>query len=229
MPGNNKKTVKIAQRKRVEKMDTKEASKIYDILQTTHPHAECELSYETPFQLLVAVILSAQCTDARVNKVTDVMFKTLDSPEKFAALTEEELIPYIKSCGFFNNKAKNIIAMSRDVVNLYGGEVPKDFDALTKLAGVGRKTASVVWAVAFGIPSVPVDTHVFRVAHRLGFSDGKTPYDVETDIKKLFPPEKWNALHHYMIFHGRYVCHSRKPDCENCTLKENCKYYKQER
>ncbi len=210
-------------------MNTKEGMNIYGILAETHPHAECELDYATPFQLLVAVILSAQCTDARVNKVTKEMFRTLDTAEKFAALTEEELIPYIRSCGFFNNKAKNIIAMSRDVVTKYGGEVPRDFDQLTELAGVGRKTASVVCAVAFGIPSVPVDTHVFRVAHRLGMSDGKTPFDVEKDIKGIFPEDTWNDLHHYMIFHGRYVCHSRKPDCENCTLVKNCKYYREER
>ena len=210
-------------------MTTKEAENIYKKLSTAHPQAECELSYNTPFQLLVAVILSAQCTDARVNKVTEKTFKVLDTPEKYASLTEEELIPYIKSCGFFNNKAKNIIAMSKEIVEKYGGEVPKDFDALTALPGVGRKTASVVSAVAFGIPSVPVDTHVFRVAHRLGISDGKTPFDVEKDIKNIFPSESWNSLHHYMIFHGRYVCHSRRPDCENCTLRENCKYYKEER
>lgn len=210
-------------------MNTKEALKIYDILATTHPNAECELSFSTPFQLLVAVILSAQCTDARVNKVTSELFKHFDTPEKIAELSEEELIPYIRSCGFFNNKAKNIIAMSKEVVERFGGVVPRDFDALTNLAGVGRKTASVVCAVAFGIPSVPVDTHVFRVAHRLGFSEGRTPNDVEKDIKLLFPDSTWNTLHHYMIFHGRYVCNSRKPNCENCSLREYCKYYKEER
>lgn len=210
-------------------MDTKEATRIYDILATTHPQAECELSFRSPYQLLVAVILSAQCTDARVNKVTRVLFETLDTPQKIAALTEEELIPYIKSCGFYNNKAKNIIAMSKDIVENYGGEVPDDFDKLTRLAGVGRKTASVVCAVAFGQPAVPVDTHVFRVSHRLGIASGKTPFEVENEIKELFPAEKWNTLHHYLIFHGRYVCHSQRPACDACTLRNICQYYKEGR
>jgi len=210
-------------------MTNEEGNKIYEYLSIAYPEAECALNFKTPFQLLVAVILSAQCTDARVNKVTEKMFETLDTPDKFASLTEEELIPYIKSCGFFNNKAKNIIAMSKDIVEKYDGEVPKDFDSLVNLAGVGRKTASVVQAVAFGIPAVPVDTHVFRVSHRLGISEGNTPFDVEKDIKKTFPSENWNNLHHCLILHGRNVCKSRKPDCEQCTLRENCKYYRSER
>lgn len=210
-------------------MTTKEAMDIYGKLSLLHPKAVCELNYSTPFQLLVAVILSAQCTDARVNKVTEVMFKTLDTPQKFASLSVEELKPYIFSCGFYNNKAKNIIAMSIDICERFNGEVPSDFDSLLSLAGVGRKTASVVTAVAFNKPAVPVDTHVNRVSHRLGISDGKNVEIVENDIKALFPPEVWNDLHHYMIFHGRYVCHSRAPECEKCTLSDICKYYKEEK
>lgn len=206
-------------------MNTKEAMQIYEKLTAMHPNAVCELNFKTPFQLLVAVILSAQCTDARVNKVTEVMFKTLDTPEKFAELTIEELKPYIFSCGFYNNKAKNIIAMSRDIVSKFGGEVPSDFDSLLTLAGVGRKTASVVSAVAFGVPAVPVDTHVNRVSLRLGLSEGKNVEIVESDIKSLYPSEVWNNLHHYLIFHGRYICHSRSPVCNKCSLTGICKYY----
>ena len=210
-------------------MNTKEALSIYEKLASMHPEAGCELHFRTPFQLLVAVILSAQCTDARVNKVTDKMFTELSTPEQFAALTEEELIKHIYSCGYYNAKAKNIIAMSKILCEKFHGEVPEDFDTLVTLPGVGRKTASVITAVAFVRPAVPVDTHVFRVARRLGFSKGNSPDAVERDIKALFPPEYWNALHHYMIFHGRYICHSRKPDCEKCNLVSVCPYYLKEK
>lgn len=210
-------------------MNTKEALSIYEKLASMHPEAGCELHFRTPFQLLVAVILSAQCTDARVNKVTDKMFTELSTPEQFAALTEKELIKHIYSCGYYNAKAKNIIAMSKILCEKYNGEVPTDFDTLVTLPGVGRKTASVITAVAFDRPAVPVDTHVFRVARRLGFSKGNSPDAVERDIKTLFPPEYWNALHHYMIFHGRYICHSRKPDCEKCNLVSVCPYYLKEK
>ena len=144
-------------------------------------------------------------------------------------MTEEELIKHIYSCGYYNAKAKNIIAMSKILCEKYNGEVPTDFDTLVTLPGVGRKTASVITAVAFDRPAVPVDTHVFRVARRLGFSKGNSPDAVERDIKTLFPPEYWNALHHYMIFHGRYICHSRKPDCEKCNLVSVCPYYLKEK
>ena len=210
-------------------MNTEEALSIYEKLASMHPEAQCELHFRTPFQLLVAVILSAQCTDARVNKVTDKMFTELSTPEQFADLTEEELIKHIYSCGYYNAKAKNIIAMSKILCEKYNGEVPTDFDTLVTLPGVGRKTASVITAVAFDHPAVPVDTHVFRVARRLGFSKGNSPEAVERDIKALFPPEYWNALHHYMIFHGRYICHSRKPDCEKCNLVSVCPYYLKEK
>ena len=208
-------------------MKPEEAKKIYEKLSLMHPNAGCELSYGTPFELLVAVILSAQCTDARVNKVTDKLFRVWNKPEQFASLTLEELAPYIYSCGFYNNKGKNIIAMSRDICDKFGGQVPEDFDALTSLAGVGRKTASVVTAVAFKKPAVPVDTHVNRVSHRLGISSGKTVEIVEQDIKDSFPKERWNELHHYLIFHGRYLCHSRNPECPKCLLSDVCQYYKE--
>ena len=206
-------------------MTEEEAKRLLNELKIMHPDAGCELNYSTPFELLVAVILSAQCTDKRVNMITEKLFKVYNTPEQFATLTPEELKPYIYSCGFFNSKGNNIIAMSKELVEKYGGEVPKDFDKLTALAGVGRKTASVVLSVGFDIPAMPVDTHVNRVAKRIGFSQGNTVEKVEEDLKKLFPPEDWNALHHSMIFHGRYICESRKPRCSECTVSDRCVYF----
>ncbi len=205
-------------------MLTKDINKIYDLLEQMHPDSGCELHFKTPFELLVAVILSAQCTDKRVNIITDKMFKVLNKPEQFAKLSLEELKPHIFSCGFFNNKGRNIIEMSKQLIRDYGGEVPEDFEKLTQLAGVGRKTAAVVMAVAYNVPAMPVDTHVNRVAIRLGLSEGKNVLQVEQDLKESFPIEKWNNLHHHMIFHGRYICKSQKPSCGVCLLKDLCKY-----
>lgn len=202
-------------------------TEIFERLQKMHPDARCELNFTTPFELLVAVILSAQCTDKRVNMATEKLFKAYNTAEAFARLTPEELKPYIRSCGFFNNKAINIISMSKALIEKYGGVVPEDFDALVSLDGVGRKTAQVVLAVAFDIPSMPVDTHVFRVSNRLGLAPGNTPEKVEAGLKREFPPECWNRLHHYLIFHGRYVCRAQKPDCKNCLLPSLCAYYKE--
>ncbi len=196
---------------------------ILSALKSMHPDAGCELLYSTPFQLLVAVILSAQCTDKRVNEVTKKLFSVYSTPEDFALITTEELRPYIFSCGFFNNKGKNIIETAKIISERYHGEIPRSLEELTALPGVGRKTASVVLTVAFDIPAMPVDTHVYRVAHRLGLSDGKTPEKVEEDLKNAYPPSDWNPLHHSMIFHGRYICHSKKPECNRCTLSGVCK------
>lgn len=204
-------------------MNTKE---ILEKLKIEQPNAGCELNFSTPFELLVAVILSAQCTDKRVNMATEKLFKVYNTAEQFASLSLEELAPYIFSCGFYNNKGKNIIAMAKELVEKYNGEVPRDFDKLVKLAGVGRKTASVVMTVAFDEPAVPVDTHVFRVSRRLGLSKGNTPEKVEQDLCKAFDREDWNSLHHTMIFHGRYVCHSQRPECDKCLVKEYCIYEK---
>ena len=198
-------------------MNTKE---ILEKLKIEQPNAGCELNFSTPFELLVAVILSAQCTDKRVNMATEKLFKVYNTAEQFASLSLEELAPYIFSCGFYNNKGKNIIAMAKELVEKYNGEVPRDFDKLVKLAGVGRKTASVVMTVAFDEPAMPVDTHVFRVSRRLGLSKGNTPEKVEQDLCKAFDREDWNSLHHTMIFHGRYVCHSQRPKCDECLVKE---------
>lgn len=204
-------------------MTREEGKKILEELKIIHPDAGCELNFSTPFELLVAVILSAQCTDKRVNMITNELFKVYSTPEQFASLSLEELKPYIYSCGFFNNKGNNIIAMSKILVEKYGGNVPTDFDELTALPGVGRKTASVVSVVGFGIPAMPVDTHVNRVSKRIGFSDGKTVEEVEEDLKSLFPKEDWYTVHHSLIFHGRYICHSRNPECERCGIKEHCR------
>ncbi len=200
---------------------------ILEKLKIAHPTAGCELEYSTPFELLVAVILSAQCTDKRVNIATRELFKVYSTPEQFASLTLEELKPYIFSCGFYNNKGTNIIAMSRALVEKHGGQVPRTLEELTALAGVGRKTASVVLSVAFDIPAMPVDTHVFRVSRRIGLASGDTVEKVERELMQAFPKEDWNALHHTLIFQGRYVCKSQKPDCEGCMIKEECKYFKE--
>lgn len=199
---------------------------IYESLKRMHPEAACELGFSSPFELLVAVILSAQCTDKRVNLVTDKLFKLYNTPTQFASLSEEELGRHIFSCGFYKNKAKNIIAMSKSLLENFDGEVPDTMDKLLSLQGVGRKTASVVLNVAFNQPAMPVDTHVFRVSRRLGLSAADTPEGVEKDLCAAFDRAYWNDLHHYLIFHGRYICHSQRPDCGNCLFfeKDFCYY-----
>ena len=208
-------------------MDNKRAQKILDELKKMHPDAGCELNYGTPFELLVAVILSAQCTDKRVNEVTKDLFKKYNNPEQYATMTPAELEPLIHSCGFFHNKAVNIIGAAKGIVDRFGGEVPKTMAELTSLPGVGRKTASVVMTVAFDEPAMPVDTHVFRVSGRLGLSHGKNPEQVEKDLKDLYLPSDWNIVHHTLIFHGRYICKALRPNCSECTLTENCPYFKE--
>lgn len=208
-------------------MDNKRAQKILDELKKMHPDAGCELNYGTPFELLVAVILSAQCTDKRVNEVTKDLFKKYNTPEQYATMTPAELEPLIHSCGFFHNKAVNIIGAAKGIVDRFGGEVPKTMAELTSLPGVGRKTASVVMTVAFDEPAMPVDTHVFRVSGRLGLSHGNNPEQVEKDLKDLYPPSDWNIVHHTLIFHGRYICKALRPNCSECTLTEYCPYFKE--
>ncbi len=190
-----------------------------------YPEAAPALKYRTPYELLVAVILSAQCTDERVNKVTAELFKKHNTPRTMLELTQEELEKYIFSCGFYRNKAAHILSASRDIMERYGGEVPKEHAELKTLAGVGQKTANVVYSVAFGGDAIAVDTHVFRVSNRLGLAHGNTPEKVEKDLNAAIPKELWSKAHHYLIYHGRRVCHSQKPDCKNCTLKEWCEYY----
>lgn len=201
---------------------------ILNILEKMYPDAHCELNYNTPFELLVAVILSAQCTDKRVNIITTELFKKYNTPEDFASMDIKQLEKLIYSCGFYHNKAKSIINASREILLNFNGEVPKTVDELMTLSGVGRKTANVVYSVAFGGQAIAVDTHVFRVSKRLGLSDATTPEKTELQLMKLFPKEKWYQLHHNLIFHGRYTCKSQNPNCAECGLVEYCKYIKGE-
>ena len=180
------------------------------------------LHFTSPFTLLVAVILSAQCTDKRVNIITDRLFPRLDTPAKMAALTQSQLETEIHDCGLYKAKAKNLLGMCRMLLSDYHGEVPEDFDELVKLPGVGRKTANVVRSVAFGYPAIAVDTHVFRVANRLKLAAGTTPLEVEKGLQKAIPKKDWSSAHHWLIWHGRRVCHARKPDCETCFLQNVC-------
>ncbi len=197
---------------------------IFDILKSMFPNAKCELDYSTPFELLVAVILSAQCTDKRVNKVTSELFKKANTAEQFCDMSVEELEREIFSCGFYKNKAKAIKGMASEVLAL--GGVPDTQDNLVKLTGVGRKTANVVFSEAFHGDAIAVDTHVFRVANRLGLVNAKTPELTEQQLQQCFDKDLWSQLHHLLIFLGRYTCHSQKPDCKNCALKDYCKFYK---
>ena len=195
---------------------------LLDKLDTCYPDAHCELDYGSDWQLLVAVILSAQCTDKRVNQVTPKLFERACSPQDFVDIPLEESEKLIYSCGFYHNKAKNIKLAARDVVEKFGGAVPGTIDELVTLAGVGRKTANVVFAVGFKGQAMPVDTHVFRLAHRLGLSDGKTPEAVEKDLRAVIPEKYYTRAHHLLIFHGRYTCKSRRPECDKCMVKEYC-------
>ena len=199
---------------------------ILEELARLYPDAKPALHFATPYELLVAVILSAQCTDERVNKVTAVLFQAHNTPETMLQLTQEELEGYIYSCGFYRNKAAHILSASRDIVEKFGGEVPSSLEELRTLAGVGRKTANVVYAVAFHGDAIAVDTHVFRVSNRLGIAHGKTPEQVEEGLMRAIPKDKWSKAHHYLIWHGRRVCHSQKPDCGNCTLAPYCEFFK---
>ena len=191
-------------------------------LAAAYPDAKPALEYRTPFELLVSTMLAAQCTDRQVNRCTRVLYEQYTTPAQFAALTEEQLEPYIKSCGFFRAKGKNILATSRLLVERYGGQVPPDRDALTQLPGVGRKTANVVVSNAFGIPAIAVDTHVFRVSNRIGLADAKTVEKTEEQLMARIPQKDWSAAHHWLIYHGRQVCGAKKPRCEGCCVACVC-------
>lgn len=195
---------------------------ILDNLSAMYPDAHCELNYDTVWQLLVAVILSAQCTDKRVNKVTPALFARAKTPYDFVNMPVDELEKLIFSCGFYHNKAKNIKSAAAAVIERFGGQVPGDIDKLITLPGVGRKTANVVFAVGFGGQAMPVDTHVFRVAHRLGLSQGKTPDAVERDLRAVIPEHEYTHAHHLFIFHGRYTCKARMPLCDICKVQQWC-------
>src|ERR1700757_2660702 len=188
------------------------------------PIPQTELEFINPFTLLVAVVLSAQATDTGVNKATPALFGLADTPEKMLALGEERLVELIRTIGLFRTKAKNLMALSRILVEQYGGEVPRARAALEALPGVGRKTANVVLNVAFGEPTIAVDTHIFRVANRTGLAPGKTPLAVELALEACTPAEYKRYAHHWLILHGRYVCKARKPDCPNCVVADLCRY-----
>jgi endonuclease-3 len=191
-----------------------------------YPDAKAALHYTTAYELLVAVMLSAQCTDERVNKVTAVLFEKYNTPQAMVTLTQAALEKYIFSCGFYRMKAEHILSASRDILEKFNGEVPSTIEDLMSLAGVGKKTANVVYSVWFGGAAIAVDTHVFRVSNRLGLAKGKTPLEVEQGLNKAIPQEDWSQAHHWIIWHGRKVCHSQKPACESCTLKALCDYGK---
>lgn len=194
-------------------------------LERLYKGAKPALKFRTPYELLVAVILSAQCTDARVNIVTEKLFENYSTPKAMCTLTQKELEQYIFSCGFYRMKAEHILSASKDILEKFEGEVPKTVAELQTLAGVGKKTANVVYSVAFGGDAIAVDTHVFRVSNRLGLAKGNTPEKVEEGLQKAIPKKDWSKAHHWLIYHGRLVCHSQKPDCKQCTLKEYCDYY----
>lgn len=202
---------------------------IVKTLLDTYPDAKCELEYKTPYELLVATVLSAQSTDVRVNIVTKELFKNYNTPEKILKLGEEKLMEYIKSIGFYNVKSKNIIALSHLLIQNYDSQVPEQMDELLKLPGVGRKTANVVLSNCFGVPAIAVDTHVFRVSTRLGFSDKKDPLQVEQDLMKKISKKYWTDAHHAFIFHGRRICKARNPMCELCSVQSYCKFYKKKK
>lgn len=193
------------------------------------PVAETELHYDNPYQLLVAVILSAQCTDKRVNMITPALFGAFPTPEAMAAAAPEDIFPYIKSCSYPNNKSRSLAGMARRLVEEFGGEVPADLDALMLLPGVGRKTANVILAVVYNRATMAVDTHVFRVSERIGLTTGsKNPLTTEKALVKYIPDEIIPLAHHWLILHGRYVCKARRPDCLNCGLTSVCRFYQKE-
>ncbi|MBR1407555.1 MAG: endonuclease III [Clostridia bacterium] len=198
--------------------------RILEELERLYPEARPALHFDSPWQLLVAVILSAQCTDVKVNGVTPALFAAYPTPEAMAAAQPEEIEAYIRTCGLYHAKAKNIVRTAQILCERFGGEVPADHDKLESLPGVGRKTANVVMSCAFGADAIAVDTHVFRVTNRLGLADAPDVLETEMQLMRAIPKKKWSRAHHWLIYHGRQVCHARKPSCDQCTLAPWCKY-----
>lgn len=203
----------------------KQILEIVNKIDKLYENPKCELVFSSNYELLVAVILSAQCTDKRVNVVTGELFKNFNTPQKMITLSQGELENKIRSCGFFHNKAKHILDCSKELVEKYNGEVPSDKTALKNLAGVGEKTANVVLAVGFNIPAIAVDTHVFRVSNRLGLANSNNVMGVQKALEKNIPKDKWIKFHYALVLHGRYVCKSQRPQCENCELSKCCKFF----
>lgn len=208
------------------KIDKKTVDEILEALSGLYPDAHCELNYETPFQLLVATMLSAQSTDKTVNKVTDRLFVKYPGLKDFLQLSQGELEEEIKEIGIYRNKARNILAMCRELSERFGGEVPSNLDDLVTLPGVGRKTANVVLSNAFGVPAIAVDTHVFRVSNRIGLAQCENVEGTEQQLMKNIPREKWSIAHQWLVWHGRRICNARKPKCEICPLTSSCRYFK---
>lgn len=207
------------------KFTKKEVSWILDRLEETFPDAKPELVASNPFEMLVATILSAQCTDVRVNMVTKEVYKKYKTPQDFVDLGVQGLEPLIRSCGFYKNKAKNIIATAKILVEDYQSQVPETIEELVKLPGVGQKTANVVASTCFGVEAIAVDTHVFRTSNRIGLAKAKTVEETEVQLQKAIPKDRWTKTHHLLIFLGRRICASRSPKCEICPLTEVCRYY----
>lgn len=206
-------------------MNKENREKVLDILSKVYGGAKCGLDFKTPFELLISTILSAQCTDERVNIVTKELYKEYNTPEAIVTLTEEELGEKIRSCGFYKNKSKNILGCCRMILEKHGGEVPRTMEELIELPGVGRKTANVVLSNAFGVPAIAVDTHVFRLSNRIGIAKGKNVDEVEQKLMKNIPRDMWSDAHHYLIWHGRKICNARKPKCEECPIVQYCEYF----
>ena len=205
-------------------MNPQKRRAIFERLRAADPHPQSELQHHSPFELLVAVVLSAQATDKGVNKATAKLFPVARTPAAIVKLGVDGLIPYVQSIGLFRNKAKNIVALSEILLRDHGGRVPANREALEKLPGVGRKTANVVLNVAFGEPTIAVDTHIFRVANRMGLAPGKTPEAVEQKLLKVVPDEFRQHAHHWLILHGRYTCVARTPKCGECLVRDLCDY-----
>jgi endonuclease-3 len=205
-------------------MKRAEIVELFSRLRELNPRPVTELHYSSPYELLVAVVLSAQATDVGVNKATRRLFPVANTPNAMLALGEDGLKRYVSSIGLYNAKARNIIALSRQLLDLHGGQVPHDRDALQALPGVGRKSANVILNVVFGEPTIAVDTHIFRVANRTGLAPGKDVRAVEAKLEKVVPPEFRMDAHHWLVLHGRYVCKARKPDCPHCVIRDLCRY-----
>lgn len=206
-------------------MDQETVKRILDQLELDYPEAKPALNFGSPFELLVAVILSAQCTDKRVNQVTEKLFQIANTPAQFAVMDQEQLEKLIYTCGFYHNKARHIIEASRSIMERFGGEVPSTLEELQSLAGVGRKTANVVYAVAFHGDAIAVDTHVFRVSNRIGLANAKDVLHTELQLMDNIPKERWSVSHHLLIYHGRNICKSQRPDCANCHVSGLCRHY----
>ena len=206
----------------MKRIKSEEINKVLDKLEIMHPEASCALDHRSNYELLIAVVLSAQTTDVSVNKVTPALFEKYPTPDKLALADPADVAEIIRTIGLYKNKSVNIVKLAGKLIEDFDGEVPSEFDSLVSLPGVGRKTANVILAEAFGVPAIAVDTHVFRVANKIGITDAKDVEKTEEQLKKRLPKEKWIRAHHLLIFHGRKICHARKPDCASCGLYDIC-------